>query len=262
MNFDELKSDWNNEPVKEVKIPENMERFGKSTLPIEQVKKMMKKELLIQLGGLIIFGFLPLVFKFPDYHFTTISGNTLFYLLYGFMFFISILYIYKFYKFYIYMDNYNVNTKDGLYEVYYELKLNLEAYKTWSYSITPILIVLILQICQATKMAINPNGNPFENIYVIGLIVIVSTLYMYWATEWWIAKFYKAHLSRLKSILYDLNEDEAQYENSLEMANEKSVGSFSISKMNKDSWYKIIIIIGILFSMGFFFGRWLARGGF
>lgn len=262
MNFEELKSEWNKGPENEVNIPDNLERLGKSKLPVDQVKKMMRKELYLQIGGIVFIGLLPLIQILPEYPYTLITDYKFFYMIYAFTLIISVLFIYKFYKFYIYINHNNVNTKDGLYEIYYELKLNLEAYKTWSYSITPMLIIMIVQIWQVTSKAINSESKLFENIYVIGLISVLCAIYMYSATNWWINRHYGQHLNRLKSILFDLNEDEAEYENNIKLENGNSAGFFQITKISKNNWYKIAIIIGILFSMGFFVGRWLAKSGY
>ena len=39
------------------------------------------------------------------------------------------------------------------------------------------------------------------------IIIIGSSVYMYWATNWWIDKFYTKHLTHLKSLLDELKEN-------------------------------------------------------
>lgn len=262
MNFEELKSEWDKEPEYEVNIPENLQNLKKSNLPIEQVKKMMRKELFMQVASLIFIGMLPLIPIVPQFPFKIITDTKVFYMVYGFMLIISILFIYKFYKFYFYISDFEVNTKDGLYEVYYELKLNLETYKTWSYSITPFLIIMIVQIWKTTAKAINSQSQIFENLYIIGFISLGCSIYMYWATNWWMNKFYGPHLDRLKSILFNLNEDETAYETKIKLENENSIGFLQLKKISKNDWLKIALIIVILFSIGFAFGTWLAKSGY
>ena len=262
MNFEELKSDWNKEPDNEVYIPESMEKFRKSNLPIEQVKIMMRKELFMQILGLVFIGFLPIIPIIPKFPYTLITDLKLFYMIYSFMFIISIFFIKKFYIFYLYLNDTNVNTKDSLYEIYYELKLNLESYKTWSYTITPLFVIIVLQIWKTTARVINPESTIFDNIYFIGSITLLCALYMYWATDWWLNKKYGLHLSRLKTILFDLKDDEKAYESKIKLENENSIGFLQLKKISKNDWLKIALIIGILFSIGFAFGTWLAKNGY
>ena len=43
--------------------------------------------------------------------------------------------------------------------------------------------------------------------FTFSIIVIGSSVYMYWATNWWINKFYGKHLIHLKSLLDELKEN-------------------------------------------------------
>ncbi len=261
MNFEELKSEWDKEPEKEVKIPESMEKFRKSNLPIEQVKIMMRKELLIQSLSIIFIGILPII----STPFEIIHDLKVYYLGYLVLLIISGLFIVKFYGFYNNLNNMTTKTKESIYEIYYEIRLNLEAYKTWSYLITPFLIIMLCQIFFNKKIAekFNLSPNITDNLTIFFIIILISSIYVYYATNWWINKNYQPHLNRIKSILFGLNDDEEIYETNLNFEKENKIGFWGIKIKNKKyDWWILAGIIIILFSIGYAFGTWLAKSGF
>ncbi len=263
MDFEDLKTEWDKEPDNAVNIPESMEKFKKSNLPIEQVKVMMRKELFMQIIGLVFIGLLPLIPMLPKFE-TLITDLKLFYLIYSFSVIISLLFIFKFYNFYFFLTDFKANSKDGLYEVYYELKLNLEAYKTWSYTITPLFVIIILQIWNTTSKAINPESIIFDNIYIIGLTSLLCAFYMYWATNWWLNKKYGLHINRLKTILFDLKDDEETYQNSLIIEKEsKDYGFFYALITGKGnlmkSFLKMVLMVSIIL-IAYLLIQWLKNG--
>jgi hypothetical protein len=254
MDFEKLKSAWDNEPQKEVVIPTDLQNLKKSELPVEMIKKMMVKELKYQSLGLLILAF-------PSYGFT----NSKVYLLgYSYCVIISVLFLYKFYKFYKYLETYEANTKDNLYKIYYEIKLNLEAYKTWSYSIGPIIVLMfyVLFTNESYKNQFKFLNNQSDNLLLYAVIIFASGAYMYWATNWWIDKFYGKHLDRIKSLLFDLNEAETDYKESVILDNKNGNVLFDVKNISKKGWTIISIIVLILFGIGYYYGRWLALNGY
>jgi hypothetical protein len=106
------------------------------------------------------------------------------------------------------LNDISTNTKDNLYEIYYEIKINLEAYKTWSYTLTPVIVIMLYQILfnKETVSKLHIQHDLGDNIYLIGAIIFISSVYMYFATNWWIDKYYGPHLIKIKNILNDLKE--------------------------------------------------------
>jgi hypothetical protein len=205
MNFENMKSEWDNEPEKELSIPLDITKLKESQLPIDLVKKMMKKELFAQAGAIFFLGLLPLISS-PFFLFPNIK---LYYLGFFILLVISSLFILKFYNFYNFLNNFSTDTKDNLYEIYYEIKLNLEAYKTWSYTLTPVLAIMITQIIFNKKVtdSLHISLDFSNNVYILAAVILASSIYMYWSTNWWVEKYYGHHLTKIKGILDELKEN-------------------------------------------------------
>lgn len=204
MNFDELKSKWDNEDNDDVYIPQNMEKLKKAQHPIDELKGNMKVEFCIQVLAMTYCGFLPYLKNFDPslYH--------IFYSLYGVFFLISIYYLYGFYSFYKNIQDNTSATKDKLLELYFELRLNIERYKSWGFLLFPMAIAYLILFQYNTLVIQNKTladleGNSLFNemIWVIVALTLVCMLLIILIAN----STYGKYAKQIRRILDQLNED-------------------------------------------------------
>ena len=186
MNFEELKSDWEKDSSGAVNVPATMKILKEANQPIDLIQKTMKKELKWQLYGIIFMGFYPFSDGMDK------SSYPLFYILYITAVIISFLYGIKFYHLFKTLNDYSASSKDSFYELFYEIKLNIETYKNLSITLIPYITILFIKLWVNTfaPKNINPVTLISENWLIFVFIIIGTSLYMYWGTNWWINKFY------------------------------------------------------------------------
>ena len=222
MNFEELKSDWEKDSSGEVNVPATTSTLAKSKQLIEKFREQLKKDFWGQVYGTLIMGFYPQIF---DYVLGTIMATIMkdsnsiiifpkeFYPYYYVQFFIMVIievyFIVRFTKFYQYLNHQSVNTQESLYEVYYEIKLKIETWRTWCISLIPYYLVLVVLSWLSFKMVSDKNISEIlnENVITLSSIIVVVFVAMFWMTEWTIKHNYTKHLTHLKSLLDELKEN-------------------------------------------------------
>lgn len=203
MNFDELKSKWENESNDDVNIPQNMEKLKMAQHPIENLKRNMRNELYAQVAAIIFLGLVPYLYDLHN------SLYILYYIAYAMLLVISIYYLNSFYRFYKGMHQYSAATKDGLLELYYELRLNMERYKSFGFLLLPFGIIWVGLYLYNNLL---DKGVKIESLsnktLLIGTICIVAmTSMMMLAINWWVNSFYGKYTKRVRQILDELREE-------------------------------------------------------
>lgn len=252
MNFEDLKTEWDKEPEKEVNVPENLDRLGKSKLPIELIKKNMRYEFWSTIIGTFASAFLPQIFNIRQSFYAT------YYILYAFYCTLAVYYFYEFYKFYKILNNYSGNSKDTLYEIYYEIRLKIETYRTYGYSLTPYVIASIALIFLDFKSAKDANiSDILAKNYLSTLLFFLSGVVGYYIISLkYISSTYEIHLQRIKSLLFNLNMDGELYESQIN----KNLSIAEIFKVsNKTNLKKRIYVIIALILLGFVFGYLIGK---
>ncbi len=215
MNFEELKSDWEKEPSGEVNVPARTNTLLNSKQPIEKIRKQLKKDFWGQVIGTLIMGFYPQIFDYVVGAFmknatTPVIFPKEFYAYYYIQYFIMVIiemyFIVRFTMFYQYLNYKSVNTLESLYEIYYEIKLKIETWRTWCIALTPYYLVLVvlswLSFKTAKGLTITVIMN--ENITVLSAIIVVVFALMFWMTEATIKHNYSKIISQLKGLLDEL----------------------------------------------------------
>lgn len=203
MNFDDMKSRWDKEPSGDVKIPQQTTLLGKAKHPVDQLKRNMRAELWTQTAAIVIMAFYPMMFHLDA------SLNNYYYLVYALFVVISGYYIIGFYRFYKQMHNYASDTRDSLLELYYELRLSMERYKSFGFLLLPfanIMIGLKFYSNQLQK-GIPMDSFPDKTLYAMLLIVIAEVLLMMWALHTWVNRFYGKYARQIKSVSDELKEE-------------------------------------------------------
>ena len=136
MNIDDLKDAWNkDEPQGGLHLPMNSVMLGKTTSAIGKIRKNMKMEFIATVACYpVMFGLL-IAFQHNIFLF-----NASCILLFAVMI-LNAYYASKFYTFYKSIERYDLNLKNTVYKVAYELELNTELYKAFNFCITPLFVL-------------------------------------------------------------------------------------------------------------------------
>ena len=204
MDFNDIQNAWNNEKTENVVLPNNLEKIQSANTPLDKIRKNLKNELIYQILSIVFIGFLPFI-----YHFET-KMMTPFYLLFSIFVAVCIYYLAKLYLFYKRLNNITLKTKDSLYETYFDVRLNMELYKTFGFALTPFMVLFLIGYLY-TEFAKSPDFQvtSFTNPQLIGLFTIVAfcILFMGLALEWWVHKFYGKYAKEIKKVIDELKEE-------------------------------------------------------
>jgi len=204
MDFNDIQNAWKNEQTENVVLPNNLEKIQSANTPLDKIRKNLRNELLYQIISIIIIGFVPIIFQFPE------NTITPFYLLFSIFAAVSIYYLTKLYLFYKRLNNITLKTKDSLYETYFDVRLNMELYKTFGFALTPFIILFLLghayfKFPQTQNMAIDT----LNNAQLIGIFsaVTISILSMGLVLEWWVHHFYGKYAKEIRNVIDQLKEE-------------------------------------------------------
>lgn len=199
MNFDDIQATWNQESNDNIQLPTALKDLKGKKSPIKKIRTTMRTELIFQLIGLIVVGFFPQILNLNS------SFLLAFYMTYGFMVIISIYYFVRFYFFYNRLYNYTLNSKESLYSLYYDIKINIEIYRSFNYAMIPILVIMLTLFIVAKV----PLGALMDQSHLLALGVIIlaiSTLLVYGFIEFGIKVGYGKYLKEIGSVLDQLRE--------------------------------------------------------
>ena len=102
-----------------------------------------------------------------------------------------------------------MTTKDSLYETYFDIRLNMELYKTFGFALTPFLVLYLLGFyfyaLSKTQLSFNYE---FSNGQLLGFfaIVVFAVLTVGLSLEWWVHKFYGKYATEIKKVIDELKE--------------------------------------------------------
>ena len=205
MDFNDIQNAWNNEKTENVVLPDNLEKIQSANTPLDKIKKNLKMEFFHQSISIVIVGFIPLIYDFPQ------QGIMLFYLLYSFFVAICVYYLAKLYFFYKRLGAITLKTKDSLYETYFDIRLNMELYKTWGFALTPFMIMgtigLLYNDLSKKIPGFLTSGVTNYQLGVLFGIVVFSMLFMGVALEWWVHKFYGKYAKEIRKVIDELKEE-------------------------------------------------------
>lgn len=208
MNFDDIKSAWNNDNGGDkVVVPPSVDQLKTLQLPVEKLRKTMQLEFFVQLACLVLTAFLPVIFPL----------NTVmiipFYAVYLVVIAISVLYYYKFRTFYKSLGTNTLSSKDNLYALYYEAKLNIEMYKAYTYILCPFAMVIAVMYAVSNKSsdittlltkAIDHKG--FALIVAAAFVALVLLVITF--MEAWIKETYGKYMLQIGNVLEQFKEGE------------------------------------------------------
>lgn len=199
MNFDDIQAAWNQEGNENIQLPTALSDLKGKNSPVKKIRSAMRTELIFQLFGMIVVGFSPQMLGLHS------NFQLAFYMTYGFLVIISIYYMIRFYFFYNRLYNYTLNSKDSLYSLYYDIKVNIEMYRSFNYALIPILVImtslyLVAKIPLASLM-------DQSHLLTLGVIILaISTIIVYGFLEFGIKLSYGRYLKEIGSVLDQLKE--------------------------------------------------------
>ena len=201
MDFNDIQSAWNSENTKNVVVPTQLEKVQKANTPLDKIKKNLKNELIYQIVAIVVIGLAPFLYGFPE------QAITPFYLLFSLFVAVCAYYLTKLFVFYKRLNKTALNTKDNLYETYFDIRLNMELYKTFTFALTPFVILFLVGVLYFTL----PNGATFftdsTNSIALFVSVLFSMLFMGVALEWWVHFFYGKYAKEIRTVLDELKEE-------------------------------------------------------
>ncbi|WP_316634962.1 hypothetical protein [uncultured Flavobacterium sp.] len=204
MDFNDIQNAWNNEKTENVVLPSNLEKIQSANTPLDKIRKNLRGEFIYQIISIVFMGFLPLLYGLPAKWFTPC------YLLFSLFIAVCVYYLVKFYLFYKRLNAITLKTKDSLYETYFDIRLNMELYKTFGFALTPFMIIYLIGVLYFELSKI-PGfiSKEFTNYQLISLfsIMVFSMLFMGISLEWWVKKFYGKYAEEIRKIIDELKEE-------------------------------------------------------
>jgi hypothetical protein len=204
MDFKGIQSAWDNYNAENVVLPNNLEKIQTANTPLDKIKKNLKKELIYQSLAVILSGFAPIIYDFPVKWFAP------FYLLYSMFFAVCVYYLVKLYLFYKRLNNITLRTKDSLYETYFDVRLNMELYKTFTFALIPFVVLFFVGYSVylfSTKPGMQISD--ISNTLLISIFVVISLtiLFLGLMAEWWVHFFYGKYAKQIKKVIDELKEE-------------------------------------------------------
>lgn len=204
MDFNDIQNAWKNDTNENIKLPENLEKIQTANTPLDKIRKNLRNEFFYQVISIVLIGFAPLMKDFPQ---TMVMP---FYLLFSLFVAVSIYYLVKLFLFYKRLNNVTLNTKDSLYETYFDIRLNMELYKTFGFALTPFMVLFLVGVAyheMSKKQELVLSS--LQNSHFIGLFiaVVIGILFMGLALEWWVHYFYGKYAKEIRKVIDELKEE-------------------------------------------------------
>ncbi len=201
MDFNDIQSAWNNENTKNVVVPTQLEKVQQANTPLDKIRKNLKNEFIYQIVSIVVVGFAPYLNGFPE------QAITPFYLLFSLFVAVSAYYLIKLFIFYKRLNKTALNTKDNLYETYFDIRLNMELYKTFGFALTPFMILFLVGVLYFKLPNAATLFTDSTNSIALFVSVLFSMLFMGVASEWWVHFFYGKYAKEIRTVLDELKEE-------------------------------------------------------
>jgi uncharacterized membrane protein (DUF485 family) len=208
MNIDDLKDAWSNDEPKGMQLPVSTAMLGKTTSAVGRIRKNMKTEFIAVSISFVLFVALM---------FYGVHSAFLFNIASVYMFIITVLngfYFFRFYLFYKSISRYDLNMKNSIRKITYELELNTEIYKTYNFCITPVVVLISFILLYGNKgtgfmryvLASNAFTSPWSLLIAFSVILISFTI-TYVCIYFHVRLQYGRYINELKQIMNDLDDE-------------------------------------------------------
>ena len=208
MNIDELKDAWGQDEPRGMQMPLSTKTLGKTNSAVSKIRKNMKTEFIAVLVSFSFF--IPLMFYG--------SKSALFFNIASiFMFIIMVLngfYFFRFYLFYQSISRYDLNIRNSIRKIAYELELNAEVYKTYNFCVTPLAVLVAFSLLCGNSaigfmhfiVASNVLTAP-GHLLIAFAIILISFVITYICINHHVRSQYGKYISELKRVMDDLGDE-------------------------------------------------------
>lgn len=201
MDYNDIQNMWKNDQAEGVALPKNLDKIKSANTPLDKIRKNLKNELIAQVIALIIIGFIPFMHDFPA------ESILPYYLLYSMFTGVSAYYLVRLFLFYKRLNNITLNTKDSLYETYFDIRLNMELYKTFGFALTPFIILFLGGYLYFLEPGFNFASTGTFSIIGVGIGLAITILAVGLMLEWWVYYYYGKYAKDIRKILGELKEN-------------------------------------------------------
>lgn len=210
MNFEDMKSAWQQDSGGDIELPDQLETIKKAKSPVEKVKKNIRMEMWTSLVCFVV------LFAFPLFYDHLLPQVRVFYYTILIMTLIPMsYYFYNFYKFYGRLNKLELSTKDNVEDAYFDLKYSIEMYKVMQHFILPnyFLLGLVIGAGGAINLIIERLLN-FNNLVTIeklplillGLFILLTFVGFFYLIKFYTQYLYGKYLDELRKIRESLRE--------------------------------------------------------
>ncbi|SDL89874.1 hypothetical protein SAMN04487898_12830 [Pedobacter sp. ok626] len=206
MNFDDIKSAWGKDSDNNIKIPNKIEEIKRAELPLDKIKRNMRHEFVVQALSILLIAFVPQVYHFKPV--LLLPFNAIYIL-----FVVTCVYFFaRFYAFYKRVGASSLTTKDALYQINYDIKLNMELYKMFSYMLFPfvlmILSLLLINLKYDHVVSLLQSDVTHTTFYLyFGLSVVMIFAVLHFSAVYWLKTYYQKYAKEIENILKELKEE-------------------------------------------------------
>lgn len=127
-----------------------------------------------------------------------------FFALYAVVVAITAYFMIKYYFLYKKLSNNTLSSKDHLYALYFDIRLNMEIYKAFAYSLVPFILIFIGMIVLNKKEGMVLSA---RDIYIIVGTYIMMMALIAVATSAWVNYFYGKYARQIKGLIDELKEE-------------------------------------------------------
>ncbi len=202
MNIDDLKSSWKKEG-EFADISSDISRISEAVnSPLKKIRANMKKELASFILTFTLMGFAP-----HYLHFIPIF-SIIFYSIFILYMLVAVYYFVRFYIIFKQLHKYNDSSKDSLYEIYISISMYMEMYRSFSFLLTPMILVTTVLISFNSKLhqgLLTIEKLPSQWMAVLVMMIAVVPLILL-TVNWWINYFYGRYAKQIRKLLDELKE--------------------------------------------------------
>ena len=201
MDFNEIQNMWNDDKAENALLPDNLEKIKAANTPLDKIKKNLRNEFIYQIISVVIIGLAPSIYEFPD------NAIVPFYLLFSMFTAVCIYFLVRLFIFYRRLNNITLKTKDSLYETYFDIRLNMELYKTFGFALMPFMLLFSFGFAYFLLPDIKISDINNTLLIAIVITIMVSMLVFALMLEWWVHFFYGKYAKEIRKVLDQLKED-------------------------------------------------------
>jgi hypothetical protein len=209
MNIDELKDAWNKDDSQGMNLSINPGALGKTNSAVSRLRKNMKAEFIATIVSYPIIILVLFFFgKARSPYILDLAKILLFSVL-----LLNCFYFFKFYVFYKSIGRYDLNVKNSIRKIVYELELNAEIYKTYNFSAMSLSILTAaamvgsrINLARFNTIVVSGSGIATNVMLMVCAIILISYIITYFFISLHVRLTYGKYLRDLKQVMDDLDD--------------------------------------------------------